>query len=363
MGSRKIVYLDFLKAVAIFLVIFNHTGTRGFFLFSERQSSLLYPVYLFLSLACKPAVPLFWMVSGALLLPKEESISRVYKHRILRMATVLVLFSLFHYFFLVCWESREFNLVEFLIKLYTFRHATSYWFIYNYIGMMMILPFLRNLSRSMTRSHFVYLFFLILFMRGVIPIIQYLVSTIPGVRAVTNGNVLMMNSDLTANLFSSNVLYFMGGYYFTKYLTDDDLTWKHAFLWNSAGFLAIIISCLMTQYKINITGQTAEANAQTFYNNLIVIPTFAVFYTTRLYFSRRSVSDNIKKIIIIFGNSAFGIMLCENALRIKLDFLYHSIYSRIPSLLSCFIWITVVYLSGFLITRLFKMVPCLKELI
>lgn len=95
-GSRKL-YLDLIRAVSIFLVIFNHTGIKGFMLYSVATQSPLYPFYMFLSVACKPAVPLFWMVSGALLLPKEESIGRVYRHRVLRMVIVLVLFSAIYY--------------------------------------------------------------------------------------------------------------------------------------------------------------------------------------------------------------------------------------------------------------------------
>ena len=73
MAKKKTVYLEFIRALAIILVLFYRTGTWGCFLFTVRQGSALYPVYMFLSIASKPAVPLFWMVSGSLLLRKRRA--------------------------------------------------------------------------------------------------------------------------------------------------------------------------------------------------------------------------------------------------------------------------------------------------
>ncbi len=33
------VYIDFLKVIAIYLVLFNHTGVSGFVLFTVRQGT------------------------------------------------------------------------------------------------------------------------------------------------------------------------------------------------------------------------------------------------------------------------------------------------------------------------------------
>ena len=79
----------------------------------------------------------------------------------------------------------------------------------------------------------------------------------------------------------------------------------------------MIITCLMTQYKINITGVAHEDAVETFYNNLNAIPTFAVFYTARWFFSRRSIPAAVERVIIYLGSCAFGIMLCEEVVIIK----------------------------------------------
>ena len=364
MTKKKTLYLELLRALAIFLVIFNHTGTKGFFLFTVQQSSALYPVYLFLSVACKTATPLFWMVSGSLLLPKEESIRYVYRHRVLRMVLVLVLFSFFHYLFMIYKGLDTFDVAYFLTQLYTDCHAPAYWFLYSYIGMLMMLPFLRKVVKSMTKNQFLYLFLLILILRGVVPILQYLVSTIPTVQAATGHSTLIMNHNLTSNLFSENVLYFIGGYYFGSCLKDEELNRKHALRWAGAGLLAMIVTCLMTQYRINITGVTDENAAETFYNNLIAVPTFAVFYNTRLFFRRRTITAAVEKVIIFLGRSAFGIMLCEYALRIQLEpYYYYYFRPFFPRMLACLGWVALIYLVGLVITTVLKMIPGIRKLI
>lgn len=76
MKPRK-AYIDFVKIIAIFLVLLNHTDNRGFLIASQRVDSAFYPFYLCNAVLIKVAVPLFFMASGALLLAKEETIKSI----------------------------------------------------------------------------------------------------------------------------------------------------------------------------------------------------------------------------------------------------------------------------------------------
>ena len=74
-AKKRLLSLDFMRIFAILLVIFNHTDNRGFYRFlTDDPGTFLYWFNLFFSILCKAAVPLFFMISGALLLNKEESI-------------------------------------------------------------------------------------------------------------------------------------------------------------------------------------------------------------------------------------------------------------------------------------------------
>ena len=57
--DRNIIHIELIRIIAIILVMFNHTNTKGFTHFSVAQESIFYPFYLFFSIADKIAVPLF----------------------------------------------------------------------------------------------------------------------------------------------------------------------------------------------------------------------------------------------------------------------------------------------------------------
>lgn len=267
---NKLIYLEFLRICSIILVIFNHTGWRGYFLYSIAESSVFYPVYFFCSIACAVDVPLFWMISGALLIQKEESIHVLYKKRILNTVLTLVVFSFIQYLFWVS-KGQTFYILDFLKKLYTSKMATAYWYLYAYIGVLLVLPFIRKMARHMDRKEYLYLFGLSLAISGILPMVQYLFWR----------NQIVINGNLTRNIFSASIVYFMAGHYFGNVIGKEELSGKKAILYMVLGFMAIVISCFMTKYMTNITGKTGEGDAQTFYGNLICIPTYVIFYLAR----------------------------------------------------------------------------------
>ena len=69
--SRKF-YLDILKVMAIFLVLFTHTGLNGNKLYTVTTKGMLQTVYTMLDCFRTINNPLLFMISGALLLRITE---------------------------------------------------------------------------------------------------------------------------------------------------------------------------------------------------------------------------------------------------------------------------------------------------
>ncbi len=353
--KEKKLYLELLRAGLMFLVILTHTGTRGFFLFSVSEGSPLYAFYLCVSMLCQCAVPVYWMISGAVLLPKEESLARLYRRRVLRMAVTLLLFSLLYHVWLVRVGLLDsFSPRFFLDTLYTGQWAASFWFLYAYLGMLMLLPLLRRMVKAMPRGCFLYLLALVLVMRGVRPIAEFLLSG----RADWH-----VNPRLTENLFGFPVLYVVMGYYFADVLEDREITGRGALRWLGAGLLGLAAVGLMTVYKIRLTGDASEANAQTFYETLLCLPVFAIFYTARFLSLHLRAPGWLRRVILTLGGCAFGIMLWEGILRYELDFVYLRLAEHIPGFLACLAWVAAVYLCGAAITLVLKRVPGINRLL
>ncbi|MDE7206696.1 MAG: acyltransferase family protein, partial [Lachnospiraceae bacterium] len=79
MTKRNLLHIEFIRIIAAFFVIFNHTGDKGFFIYSTYDlGGFHYWLALAISIVCKISVPLFFMISGALLLEKEYSLKTIW---------------------------------------------------------------------------------------------------------------------------------------------------------------------------------------------------------------------------------------------------------------------------------------------
>lgn len=94
--KRNLIYLDVLRIIAIYCVLFNHTN--GFLLYATHYPLPSSYLYLIISILSKVAVPIFFMISGALLLGKDESYQELLRKRILKYTIVLIIISFFYYF-------------------------------------------------------------------------------------------------------------------------------------------------------------------------------------------------------------------------------------------------------------------------
>ena len=76
---KKKYYLEVIRILAILMVMYNHSAA---FMSFSNQSGVEYAISFLFSMVCKGAVPLFFMVSGALLLGKNESGKDLFQKRI-----------------------------------------------------------------------------------------------------------------------------------------------------------------------------------------------------------------------------------------------------------------------------------------
>lgn len=75
-NRTKKIYLEILRILAILFVIFNHTGVNGFLIFQKYSYTTgQFWLYLYISTFVTCAVPVFFMISGALLLSKDEDLT------------------------------------------------------------------------------------------------------------------------------------------------------------------------------------------------------------------------------------------------------------------------------------------------
>ncbi len=350
-GKRTLVHLELLRIIAILLVIFHHTNTRGFFLFSVSEGSPLYPFYLFLSVACVMGVPLFFMASGALLLGREESIGTIYKKRVLRIAVVLVVVSFLYALYESAESGTPFRFADFIKTMYSSQVTYPLWFLYAYLALLMMLPFLRRLAKGMTGKEYIYLAGMSLLFVGVIPILQY---------RLTAGEV-SINSNIRGALFTAtSIVFFLMGYFLEHKLPEKYYTLKNAWIGIVLSLICIGVCCYMTTYQIGITGVSKEGSTS-FHHSLIAIPAYTTYFCVRLFFMRRKQKREFRpwtlKTICFLGSMTFGIYLLEEFLRTETIFIFDAMQPVIRTLPACIVWVLIVFAIGVVLTYLIKKIP------
>lgn len=297
-STKRLIHLDILRILAIFFVIFNHTGSRGYMLFADQAESILYFPYMMFSVLCKIAVPIFFMISGALLLPKQESLKQIFLKRVLRIFIVLVLISIPYYLWLHRFEGL--GIKNFFTVIYSDCATTSLWYLYAYIGLLLLLPFLRSMVRNMKQSDFVYLIVGHLILFGILPCLEYCLW----------GGSVTLNKSFSAVIFvTQNVFYALVGYYL-EYVFDKKNYNKKTVIWCIVlSIVSIAITCMMTYYQ-TVNGVDSQEQYEAFFNSFICIPTMAVYFLVK-FSSFKIKGEKVQRVLSIFGASVFGVYLIE----------------------------------------------------
>ena len=239
-GNRDKVYLDAIRVFAIFFVVANHTSAFAFPP-CENGTDIVYGLKLLSNEIVKMAVPLFFMVSGALLLPKAESIEELFKKRVLRFSLVYIFICTIQYAYMVYEGCAPASLVAFAGNVYHGGGGVCFnavWFLRAYLGILLMLPILRVLVSSMQRMHYVYAMILQIVFCGVVPALMLCVGH-SGVPCFLNEWLpFQPYSEYLHFAFGYCVFYMFLGYFAEFHCSVSDSSWKR---WLFAGVFCLAL--------------------------------------------------------------------------------------------------------------------------
>lgn len=149
--SKRESWLDALRILSAFLVIVNHTNSGVFQASTPAQGEWWLSIgWYYIS---RLAVPVFVLVSGAVLLPKQDDLRKMLG-RFGRVLAALLVFSYGYYLHdaWVYWGlwPRMADWRAFFEKVLTGQITDGFWYLYFYLGLMLLLPLLQRMARSMT---------------------------------------------------------------------------------------------------------------------------------------------------------------------------------------------------------------------
>ena len=168
----KKTYIEVLRIIAILFVIYNHTRTIGFELFTVTAETSSYWISYIMYPLCKIAVPLFLMISGVNLLDKKETVKELFLKRVIKHIFIIVLFGTLQYLRYVRVGKAAFSVLTWFSSWYSSPMLETYWFLYMYLGFLLILPLMRKMVILMEKKDYAYLF-IIFVVSNVFKIIGY----------------------------------------------------------------------------------------------------------------------------------------------------------------------------------------------
>ena len=314
-----------------------------------------------MSSLCKFAVPIFFMISGALLIPKQETIGVLLKKRVFRFSLVILLFVLLqytYYFFTAGDDAPKLGWTRLALDIYqgswSFVLPSAAWFLYAYVGLLLTMPFLRLLADRITKDHIIYMISSLCILVYLIPLAY---SLLTGCKPGGNGILAWMRFTTGPQAF---LVYALLGHYVENMIDIKRVGPKCCI------FLAVLIcgSCMLSAIsEIAIVQRThLPLYSETLVTFMGLHPVIccAVYLLVKKLCTYLTWSPFCVKWIGYVGAATFTLFLTENILRSELSFLFADIQT---SYLSSWGLALLVTLSGIVIGMVLKRIPLLNKII
>ena len=356
--TSKKLYFEVMRIIAVILVIFNHLP--GYTLYQISSGGKQW-FYMFLTMITRINVPIFFMISGALLLGKNDSYQTLIQKRVTRYIILLLVFEgaffcEFNYF-LKGYE--EFTLKRFVFGVFSgnLSGLGSYWFLYSYIGMLLMLPFMQRIAKTISKSDIKYLLIGHFILSSLIPMVNFVLTN-------TNIGKITLSSSFNVPFMNYKEFFYpFIGYYLEFYVDCKQLKGKHLAGLTFAALAGIFLSCFFTWYEGKITGTFTQNYVQLFDYLTAIVVFIVIKYLITVKVPE--ISEQLTgKVICFIGSLTLGIYLLDPFFKIWFYWQYETkTEPLLPTLFVSFGWILISFTLGSITTIILKKIPGIKALL
>ncbi|ERJ61087.1 acyltransferase [Sphingobacterium paucimobilis] len=299
--AEKNTYIIYLRVIATVFVVLIHASTG--FLYHVDTTTFDWNYANWINAATRCSVPLFVVISGALLLQKDENIGEFYKRRLPKLIYPFIfwtiIYIIYYFYRYTNFATLSFEKIWDITWDKILHGANAHlWYLYMIIGLYLTIPFLRKILVQCNLKE-IELFLLLWFSSMFISNREFY--------------SIMPKFDLT--FFSGYIGYLVLGYY----ITTVDFKWHK--LAAPIGYITVTLITAIGTYLLNKKG--AKLNTL-LYN--YVFPTTATSAAFLFLWVRQSVTKTgtVPRWILIIDKYSFAIYLSHI---LPLNFL-HPVFSR-----------------------------------
>ena len=358
--SPRWMYLDVCRLLAIFCVVLIHvTATQWHVDPVDSTDWVILTAYFG---GTRFTIPMFFMMSGALLLQPDRKLSlkTLYGRYILRFVTALLFWSLLYHAVVVYAWNPYFNMDDFDAGLFVRQvlggHPYQHWFLFAIIGMYLLVPLLKCITRSRTATAY----FLVLWLLWEVGIFNLRLFFVlfpdmnPSLAGLLNGIIDAANK-VPPRMVLGLHGYMVLGYYLHAYPPGVG----SRRLLQAAGILGMVFTVAVTCVISARNGVRTETflDLNTF---PVCIAAAAAFVTARALFPAETDREN--RVVAALAEHSFGIYLVHD---------FFLVYLRdkgftpaiLPRFLSPLVVTVVVYALSLIVVRLIRKIPVVRDYI
>lgn len=157
-NQSRFVFIDYLRAFAIIGVVLLHVASPYLYLYGDVSMAAWQVGNIFDSLV-RWCVPIFFMISGALLLRsnKEPSLKEIGVKTFTRLGIPFLIWSVVYYSYKLYKGVFDFGIADFFKRLINDGIQYHFWYIYALIPIYLIAPLLTKWIQRLTDKQLIYL--------------------------------------------------------------------------------------------------------------------------------------------------------------------------------------------------------------
>lgn len=345
--KEKKLNIEVIRIVAIMSTIMIHVSNIYMRSFS-KISKLSFFGSTFFNSCARICVPLFFMISGALLINGEYNKKKYFK-RIGKFILILAVWSII-YFAINVYRGGSSNIIKaicwtFFDTSYTSKHL---WFMYAIIGLYIALPFVQTMCKNLTKEQ-----------ENLFLILWFVISGLSGVYLPIMRLIGGYSLDIVYPVPLINGAYYLGyficGHIIYKRIKDIKANKKY----NTICILTYLLLALFMSVITYIV--SVEANKlvtfMLWYRSIFIVFESISIFVLIIINGDKFKNENIIKI----SSLSFGVYLVHAIIL----FLIKDNISIInyPSIIGIPIITLIIYFSTLLIVYILKKIPVVKELL
>jgi len=342
--NNRILWIDVIKVFSIFSVLFLHSAAPLLDAYGEIEMNYWHIGNIYDS-AVRMAVPLFFMITGTLLLnSKEEPLSIFFRKRVIKVVIPLIAWSIIYILFRKYVRDQDINILIQLLKTFVTPRYFHLWFLYAIIGIYLVVPILKIFINHSSKKMQVYFLILWIFSFSLVPLVSDITHyKVPNYIPMMSGYIgFLIMGYLLSNLQISKMTFYMS-------------------------VLFSIFSTLLTIFGTIYLSEKSNEFISTFYHysSISTIIQVAAYFIFLKYISEKFILNFTKttSYIYLISFASLGIYLVHPIILYLLKEIGIYALNGYDPLYMVPLTAIVTYICSFIIVLLMQQIPLLKQIV